>query len=114
MNVLVEPEVHDIFARIPGFGFVQTFYSQDTRYGEKTKPLINFGYFRFMSPSRDAQSLHEVLNAVIFMRGLILLHAWVEMVLFSMHLIYLEVLCHPLSHLIWDLLDFSLLILYGS
>ncbi|XP_022870357.1 NAD kinase 2, chloroplastic isoform X1 [Olea europaea var. sylvestris] len=31
MNVLVEPEVHDIFARIPGFGFVQTFYSQDTR-----------------------------------------------------------------------------------
>ncbi|PWA49017.1 ATP-NAD kinase-like domain-containing protein [Artemisia annua] len=32
MNVLVEPEVHDIFARIPGFGFVQTFYSQDTRF----------------------------------------------------------------------------------
>jgi hypothetical protein len=32
MNVLVEPDVHDIFARIPGFGFVQTFYSQDTRY----------------------------------------------------------------------------------
>nr|XP_043614854.1 NAD kinase 2, chloroplastic [Erigeron canadensis] len=30
MTVLVEPEVHDIFARIPGFGFVQTFYSQDT------------------------------------------------------------------------------------
>lgn len=30
MNVLVEPELHDIFARIPGFGFVQTFYSQDT------------------------------------------------------------------------------------
>ncbi|KAK1404082.1 NAD kinase 2, chloroplastic [Heracleum sosnowskyi] len=30
MNVLVEPEVHDIFARIPGFGFVQTFYSHDT------------------------------------------------------------------------------------
>ncbi|KAG8493867.1 hypothetical protein CXB51_011305 [Gossypium anomalum] len=30
MNVLVEPEVHDIFARIPGFGFVQTFYTQDT------------------------------------------------------------------------------------
>ncbi|XP_027091489.2 NAD kinase 2, chloroplastic [Coffea arabica] len=30
MHVLVEPEVHDIFARIPGFGFVQTFYSQDT------------------------------------------------------------------------------------
>lgn len=32
MNVVVEPDVHDIFARIPGFGFVQTFYSQDTRY----------------------------------------------------------------------------------
>ncbi|KAK4773273.1 hypothetical protein SAY87_028292 [Trapa incisa] len=30
MNVLVEPEVHDILARIPGFGFIQTFYSQDT------------------------------------------------------------------------------------
>ncbi|XP_022141685.1 NAD kinase 2, chloroplastic isoform X2 [Momordica charantia] len=30
MHVLVEPDVHDIFARIPGFGFVQTFYSQDT------------------------------------------------------------------------------------
>ncbi|KDP32857.1 hypothetical protein JCGZ_12149 [Jatropha curcas] len=30
MNVLVEPDVHDIFARIPGFGFIQTFYSQDT------------------------------------------------------------------------------------
>ncbi|KAL8167586.1 LOW QUALITY PROTEIN: hypothetical protein V2J09_009085 [Rumex salicifolius] len=30
MNILVEPEVHDMFADIPGFGFVQTFYSQDT------------------------------------------------------------------------------------
>ncbi|CAO2152791.1 unnamed protein product [Urochloa humidicola] len=30
MNVLVEPDVHDIFARIPGYGFVQTFYTQDT------------------------------------------------------------------------------------
>ncbi|XP_010270285.1 PREDICTED: NAD kinase 2, chloroplastic-like isoform X2 [Nelumbo nucifera] len=30
MTVLVEPDVHDIFARIPGFGFVQTFHSQDT------------------------------------------------------------------------------------
>ncbi|XP_061348058.1 NAD kinase 2, chloroplastic-like isoform X2 [Gastrolobium bilobum] len=30
MNVFVEPDVHDIFARIPGFGFVHTFYSQDT------------------------------------------------------------------------------------
>nr|XP_009785912.1 PREDICTED: NAD kinase 2, chloroplastic-like isoform X3 [Nicotiana sylvestris] len=34
MTVLVEPEVHDIFARIPGFGFVQTFYSQDTRWDD--------------------------------------------------------------------------------
>lgn len=32
MNVLVEPDVHDVFGRIPGFGFVQTFYIQDTRY----------------------------------------------------------------------------------
>jgi NAD+ kinase len=31
MNVIVEPDVHDVFARIPGFGFVQTFYSHDTR-----------------------------------------------------------------------------------
>jgi len=31
MDVLVEPDVHDVFARIPGFGFVQTFYAQDTR-----------------------------------------------------------------------------------
>ncbi|ONM19464.1 NAD kinase 2 chloroplastic [Zea mays] len=30
MNVLVEPDVHDTFARIPGYGFVQTFYTQDT------------------------------------------------------------------------------------
>ncbi|KAK1263578.1 hypothetical protein QJS04_geneDACA009200 [Acorus gramineus] len=30
MNVLVEPDVHDIFARTTGFGFVQTFYNQDT------------------------------------------------------------------------------------
>ncbi|XP_051123449.1 NAD kinase 2, chloroplastic-like isoform X2 [Andrographis paniculata] len=30
MNVLVEPEVHDVFSRISGFGFVQTFYTQDT------------------------------------------------------------------------------------
>lgn len=30
MNVLVEPDVHDIFARIPGYGFVHTFYTQDT------------------------------------------------------------------------------------
>lgn len=32
MNVVVEPDVHDMFARIPGFGFVQTFYNEDTRY----------------------------------------------------------------------------------
>lgn len=30
MNVMVEPDVHDVFARIPGYGFVQTFYNQDT------------------------------------------------------------------------------------
>ncbi|KAG0557420.1 hypothetical protein KC19_11G128700 [Ceratodon purpureus] len=30
MNVMVEPDVHDVFARLPGYGFVQTFYNQDT------------------------------------------------------------------------------------
>ncbi|KAG6549303.1 hypothetical protein Mapa_009289 [Marchantia paleacea] len=30
MNVVVEPEVHDRLARLPGYGFVQTFYSRDT------------------------------------------------------------------------------------
>jgi NAD+ kinase len=29
MNVMVEPDVHDVFARLPGYGFVQTFYNQD-------------------------------------------------------------------------------------
>lgn len=32
MNVMVEPDVHDRFARFPGFGFVQTFYNQDLGY----------------------------------------------------------------------------------
>lgn len=31
MNVMVEPDVHDMFARLPGYGFVQTFYNHDTR-----------------------------------------------------------------------------------
>eukprot|EP00850_Spirogloea_muscicola_P012876 SM000085S23226 [mRNA] locus=s85:188497:194050:+ [translate_table: standard] len=31
MNVVVEPEVHDMLARVSGFGFVQTYYNQDTR-----------------------------------------------------------------------------------
>ncbi|KAL1344443.1 hypothetical protein HN51_018382 [Arachis hypogaea] len=30
MNIFVEPDVHDIFARLPGFEFIQTFYIQDT------------------------------------------------------------------------------------
>ncbi|KAI5083102.1 hypothetical protein GOP47_0002845 [Adiantum capillus-veneris] len=30
MNVIVEPDVHDHFARVPGFGFIQTFHIQDT------------------------------------------------------------------------------------
>lgn len=30
MNVIVEPDVHDRFARVPGFGFIQTFHIQDT------------------------------------------------------------------------------------
>ncbi|XP_002981035.2 probable NAD kinase 2, chloroplastic isoform X2 [Selaginella moellendorffii] len=29
MNVMVEPDVHDRFARFPGFGFIQTFYNHD-------------------------------------------------------------------------------------
>lgn len=29
MNVLVEPEVHDMFASLSGFGFIQTFHNQD-------------------------------------------------------------------------------------
>lgn len=29
MNVLVEPEVHDMFASLPGFGFIQTFHIED-------------------------------------------------------------------------------------
>uniref|UniRef100_A0A0E0BG83 Uncharacterized protein n=1 Tax=Oryza glumipatula TaxID=40148 RepID=A0A0E0BG83_9ORYZ len=31
-NVLIEPAVHDIFARIPGYGFVHTFYIQDAMF----------------------------------------------------------------------------------
>ncbi|CAI5954465.1 unnamed protein product [Closterium sp. NIES-65] len=31
MNVMVEPELHDTLSRMPGFGFLQTFYAQDTR-----------------------------------------------------------------------------------
>lgn len=31
MSVMVEPDVHDMFARLPGYGFVQTFYNHDTR-----------------------------------------------------------------------------------
>lgn len=30
MNVIVEPDVHDHFARVSGFGFIQTFHNQDT------------------------------------------------------------------------------------
>ncbi|CAL5333204.1 unnamed protein product [Camellia sinensis] len=40
MNVVVEPDVHDIFARIPGFGFVQTFYSQDTSHLHERVDLV--------------------------------------------------------------------------
>eukprot|EP00252_Welwitschia_mirabilis_P002529 TRINITY_DN1249_c0_g1_i1.p1 TRINITY_DN1249_c0_g1~~TRINITY_DN1249_c0_g1_i1.p1 ORF type:complete len:797 (-),score=170.05 TRINITY_DN1249_c0_g1_i1:66-2456(-) len=29
MNVVVEPEVHDMFSRVPGFSFIQTFYNHD-------------------------------------------------------------------------------------
>lgn len=47
MNILVEPEVHDVFARIPGFGFVQTFYSQDTRCSSFRHYLFPLGLFNF-------------------------------------------------------------------
>ena len=30
MNVVVEPELHDRFAQIPGFGFIQTYFNADT------------------------------------------------------------------------------------
>ncbi|CAL5350850.1 unnamed protein product [Camellia sinensis] len=40
MNVVVEPDVHDIFARIPGFGFVQTFYSQDMSHLHERVDLV--------------------------------------------------------------------------
>eukprot|EP00250_Pteridium_aquilinum_P010001 c19082_g1_i1 orf=471-3578(+) len=30
MDVIVEPDVHDRFARVSGFGFIQTFHNQDT------------------------------------------------------------------------------------
>lgn len=51
--------------------------------------------------------LSDALDAVIFMRGLILWHAWGEMGSYFMHQIYLEMLFLQLYPLIWDLLDFS-------
>lgn len=70
MNVLVEPDVHDIFARIPGFGFIQTFYTQDTRCGNPCfKNTIDV--FVNITLLQGFANLLDVLNAVICMRGLI-------------------------------------------
>lgn len=36
MDVVVEPELHDLFSHFPGFGFVQTYYNQDMGYAVTT------------------------------------------------------------------------------
>ena len=52
VNVMVEPDVHDMFARLPGYGFVQTFYNQ------------------------DASQLHEMVDFVVCLGGDgVILHA---------------------------------------
>jgi hypothetical protein len=65
----------------------------------------------FFLPNWDLFTLLNLINAVIFMRGLILLHVWGGMGSFFTHQIYLEALFLLLSLLILDLLDFSLPIL---
>ncbi|XP_074558223.1 putative NAD kinase 2, chloroplastic isoform X2 [Curcuma longa] len=84
MNVLVEPDVHDIFARIPGFGFVQTFYNQNTS------------------------------HAVTFMRELISWYVWEVTVSSYMLQTCLEVQFLLWSRLIWGLLGSSHHILLKS
>jgi len=54
MNVLVEPDVHDIFARIPGYGFVQTFYTQDTRY--------KLNVFKFVKSAKMNINFHSIIH----------------------------------------------------
>ncbi|GJN28696.1 hypothetical protein PR202_gb16853 [Eleusine coracana subsp. coracana] len=61
MNVLVEPDVHDIFARIPGYGFVQTFYSQDTRMRLRCEI--------FRNGKAMPGKVFDVLNEVVVDRG---------------------------------------------
>uniref|UniRef100_A0A0E0MEM2 Uncharacterized protein n=1 Tax=Oryza punctata TaxID=4537 RepID=A0A0E0MEM2_ORYPU len=53
-NVLVEPDIHDIFARIPGYGFVHTFYTQ-------IPDLLQW--------KSTARKLFDVLNEVVVDRG---------------------------------------------
>ncbi|KAG1369945.1 putative NAD kinase 2, chloroplastic [Cocos nucifera] len=63
MNVLVEPDVHDVFARIPGFGFVQTFYSQDTRVC--LSRMLWFFSISYLSVMSQFEDYREDLMAVI-------------------------------------------------
>ncbi|KAK1299838.1 hypothetical protein QJS10_CPB13g00952 [Acorus calamus] len=64
MNVLVEPDVHDIFARTTGFGFVQTFYNQDTRGAVPPVVSFNLGSLGFLT-SHAFEEFRQDLRAVI-------------------------------------------------
>ena len=83
MNVLVEPDVHDIFARIPGYGFVQTFYTQDTRYKlnvfkfvKSAKMNINFHSYSLTMLCVKISDLHERVDFVTCLGGDgVILHA---------------------------------------
>eukprot|EP00898_Chlorokybus_atmophyticus_P008844 jgi/Chlat1/8961/Chrsp94S08332 len=53
MTVVVEPHVHDVLARVPGFGFVETFF-----------------------PEQEQQDLHERIDVVVCLGGDgVILHA---------------------------------------
>lgn len=75
MNVLVEPDVHDTFARIPGYGFVQTFYTQDTRYILSIYVVISakehiFSYYYLLTVLCGKTSdLHERVDFVTCLGG---------------------------------------------
>ncbi|KAI4388094.1 hypothetical protein MLD38_000458 [Melastoma candidum] len=62
MNILVEPDVHDIFAQIPGFGFVQTFYSQDTSSSDSATFMSGLTFY-------VGHKVFDVLNEVVVDRG---------------------------------------------
>lgn len=75
MNVFVEPDVHDIFARIPGFGFVQTFYTQDTWYLNFWIYAQQFYFFPIILNMCFIKLLLNISNgsdSVIYTRKLIL------------------------------------------